>query len=49
MKGNIIRGGTGSRLHPFTKLTNSHVLPVVGKPVTCKITNEPAFKSEFNG
>jgi glucose-1-phosphate thymidylyltransferase len=31
MKG-VVAGGTGSRLHPLTKVTNKHLLPVYDKP-----------------
>ncbi|MBN1866639.1 NTP transferase domain-containing protein [Candidatus Sumerlaeota bacterium] len=33
MKGVILAGGTGSRLHPLTKVTNKHLLPVGRKPM----------------
>ncbi|HHI79679.1 MAG TPA: spore coat protein [Planctomycetes bacterium] len=33
MKGVILAGGLGSRLHPLTKVTNKHLLPVYEKPM----------------
>lgn len=33
MKGIILAGGTGSRLHPLTKITNKHLLPVYDRPM----------------
>lgn len=33
MKGVILAGGLGSRLHPLTKITNKHLLPVYHKPM----------------
>lgn len=33
MKGVVLAGGTGSRLHPLTKITNKHLLPVYDKPM----------------
>jgi len=33
IKGVILAGGSGSRLHPLTKTTNKHLLPVGGKPM----------------
>src|SRR5437588_11618201 len=33
MKGVILAGGTGSRLHPLTMITNKHLLPVGDKPM----------------
>lgn len=35
MKGVVLAGGTGSRLHPLTKITNKHLLPVYDKPMIC--------------
>lgn len=33
MKGVVLAGGTGSRLHPLTKVMNKHLLPVGRKPM----------------
>ena len=33
MKGVILAGGLGSRLHPLTKITNKHLLPVHKQPM----------------
>ncbi len=33
MKGVVLAGGSGSRLHPLTKITNKHLLPVYDKPM----------------
>lgn len=33
MRGIILAGGTGSRLHPLTKVTNKHLLPVYDEPM----------------
>jgi len=33
MKGVVLAGGTGSRLHPLTRVTNKHLLPVYDKPM----------------
>ena len=33
MKGVILAGGTGSRLHPLTRITNKHLLPIYNRPM----------------
>lgn len=33
MKGIVLAGGLGSRLHPLTKVTNKHLLPVYDRPM----------------
>ncbi|RPJ48855.1 MAG: spore coat protein, partial [Candidatus Latescibacterota bacterium] len=33
MKGVVLAGGLGSRLHPLTRITNKHLLPVYDKPM----------------
>jgi glucose-1-phosphate thymidylyltransferase len=33
MKGVVLAGGLGTRLHPLTKVTNKHLLPVYDRPM----------------
>lgn len=33
MRGVILAGGTGQRLHPLTRITNKHLLPVYDRPM----------------
>src|ERR671919_1171824 len=33
MKGVVLAGGLGTRLHPLTRVTNKHLLPVYNKPM----------------
>jgi glucose-1-phosphate thymidylyltransferase len=33
MKGVVLAGGTGSRLHPLTRITNKHLLPISDRPM----------------
>jgi glucose-1-phosphate thymidylyltransferase len=33
MKGVVLAGGTGTRLHPLTRITNKHLLPVYDRPM----------------
>jgi len=33
MKGVVLAGGTGSRLHPLTRITNKHLLPLYDRPM----------------
>ena len=33
LKGVILAGGLGKRLHPLTKITNKHLLPIYNKPM----------------
>ncbi|MBU1901929.1 NTP transferase domain-containing protein [Patescibacteria group bacterium] len=33
MKGVVLAGGLGTRLHPLTKITNKHLLPVYNQPM----------------
>jgi glucose-1-phosphate thymidylyltransferase len=33
VKGVVLAGGTGTRLHPLTRITNKHLLPLHDRPM----------------
>jgi len=40
VKGVVLAGGTGSRLHPLTKVTNKHLLPVGNRPMIYHVVEQ---------
>ena len=49
MKGVILAGGSGTRLHPLTRITNKHLLPLYDRPMVTYAVEALGLAERFVG